>query len=67
MEKHLLFNHYKGKRLHLGVCGSIAAYKVADLVHPWQKAGVSVSATLTKAARQFVGPLTFEALGASPV
>ena len=67
MEKHLRFNHFTGKRLHLGVCGSVAAFKVAELVHRWQEAGVAVSATLTSAARQFIGALTFEALGASPV
>ena len=67
MEKHLRFNHFAGKRLHLGVCGSVAAFRVAELVHRWQEAGVSLSATLTSAARQFIGPLTFEALGASPV
>ncbi|MBR6625814.1 MAG: bifunctional phosphopantothenoylcysteine decarboxylase/phosphopantothenate--cysteine ligase CoaBC, partial [Mailhella sp.] len=67
MEKHLRFNHFTGKRLHLGVCGSVAAFRVAELVHRWQEAGVSLSATLTPAARKFIGPLTFEALGASPV
>ncbi|MCQ2444167.1 MAG: bifunctional phosphopantothenoylcysteine decarboxylase/phosphopantothenate--cysteine ligase CoaBC [Mailhella sp.] len=67
MEKHLLFKRFGGKRLHLGVCGSIAAFKVADLVHRWQDTGAAVSATLTEAASKFVTPLTFEALGASPV
>ena len=62
MEKHLRFNHFTGKRLHLGVCGSVAAFRVAELVHRWQEAGVSLSATLTSAARKFIGPLTFEAL-----
>ena len=55
MEKHLRFNHFTGKRLHLGVCGSVAAFRVAELVHRWQEAGVSLSATLTPAARKFIG------------
>jgi phosphopantothenoylcysteine decarboxylase/phosphopantothenate--cysteine ligase len=67
MEKHLLFKRFSGKRLHLGVCGSVAAFRVAELIHRWQDTGVAVSATLTAAARQFVTPRTFEALGAAPV
>jgi len=67
MEKHLLFKLFSGKRLHLGVCGSVAAFRVAELVHRWQETGISLSATLTASARQFITPLTFEALGASPV
>ncbi len=54
-------------RLHLGVCGSIAAYRSLDLVRQWQDAGFGVSVTLTPAAMEFVGVLSFEALGASPV
>lgn len=56
-----------GKRVHLGVTGSIAAFKVIDLVRALQRADCMVSATLTEAARQFVTPLSFQALGASPV
>lgn len=67
MDAHLRFHGFTGKRLHLGVCGSVAAFRTAELVHPWQDAGVGVSATLTRAAREFITPLTFEALGASPV
>jgi len=67
MEKHLLFKRFAGKRLHLGVCGSVAAFRAAELVRRWQDTGVGVSATLTPSARRFITPLTFEALGASPV
>lgn len=67
MDAHLRFHGFTGKRLHLGVCGSVAAFRAAELVHKWQDAGAGVSATLTRAARQFITPLTFEALGASPV
>ena len=67
MEKHLLFKRFADKRLHLGVCGSVAAFRAAELVHRWQDTGAGVSATLTAAAQQFVTPLTFKALGASPV
>ncbi len=67
MEPHLLFKRFAGKRLHLGVCGSVAAYRIAELVRRWQDAGADVSATLTTSATKFITPLTFEALGASPV
>lgn len=67
MDAHLSFHAFSGKRIHLGVCGSVAAFRTAELIHRWQDAGIGVSATLTKAAREFITPLTFEALGASPV
>ncbi|MBR3664217.1 MAG: bifunctional phosphopantothenoylcysteine decarboxylase/phosphopantothenate--cysteine ligase CoaBC [Desulfovibrio sp.] len=58
---------FQGKRLHLGVTGSIAAYRTCDLLRLLQKIGVQVSVTLSQGARQFVTPLLFEALGAAPV
>lgn len=67
MDAHFAFTFAKNRRLHLGVCGSIAAYRAPDLVRMWQDAGINVSATLTDAAQRFITPLTFEALGASPV
>lgn len=57
----------RGKRLHLGVSGSIAAYKALELLRLWQKVGLSVSATLTAGAQRFVTPLSFEAMGAGPL
>jgi len=50
MDAHLAFRGVGGPRLHLGVCGSVAAYRALDLVRQWQDAGVSVSATLTPSA-----------------
>ena len=67
MDAHLAFSGVGGTRLHLGVCGSVAAYRALDLVRQWQDAGLSVSATLTPSAQKFITPLTFSALGASPV
>lgn len=57
----------RGLRLHLGVCGSVAAYRAPDLLREWQNAGFAVSVTLTPAAQKFVTPLTFQSLGADPV
>ncbi|MDD2966035.1 MAG: bifunctional phosphopantothenoylcysteine decarboxylase/phosphopantothenate--cysteine ligase CoaBC [Desulfovibrionaceae bacterium] len=67
MENHLLFSAFKGKHLHVGVAGSVAAYKLCDIVRAWGKAGLHCSATLTEGAQHFISPLTFQALGAMPV
>jgi phosphopantothenoylcysteine decarboxylase/phosphopantothenate--cysteine ligase len=67
MEGHLSFSAFKGKRIHLGVTGSVAAYKTCDLVRAWLSQGIHVSATLSQGASQFITPLTFQALGALPV
>jgi phosphopantothenoylcysteine decarboxylase/phosphopantothenate--cysteine ligase len=64
---HLAFKGYGDKRLHLGLAGSIAAYKSLELVRLWQAAGLGLDATLTKSAVEFVGPLSFEALGCERV
>ncbi len=67
MQSHLLFELPEPKKIHLGVTGSIAAYKAVELMRLWQKAGIEVSVTLTEAAKKFISPLTFETLGAHPV
>ena len=61
------FSALQGRKLHLGVCGSVAAYKAVELMRALQKLGVSVSVTLTESAARFVTPLTFESLGAEIV
>lgn len=55
------------KRLHLGVCGSVACYRATELLRAWLRLGIHVSVTLTDGARRFVTPLLFESLGAMPV
>ena len=67
LETHLHFENYLGTRIHLGVCGSVAACKAVELVRHLASCGAHVSATLTDAAARYVTPLTFEALGAAPV
>ena len=61
------FSALQGRKLHLGVCGSVAAYKAVELMRALQKLGVSVSVTLTESAARFITPLTFESLGAEVV
>lgn len=46
----------------MGVCGGIAAYKAAELLRLLRKQGCEVRVVMTAAARQFVAPLTFQAL-----
>ena len=57
----------QGKRILLGVTGGIAAYKACELLRLLVKAGADVEVMMTKAAAQFVGPLTFETLSGKPV
>jgi phosphopantothenoylcysteine decarboxylase/phosphopantothenate--cysteine ligase len=56
-----------GKRILLGVTGSIAAYKSAFLVREFVKAGAEVQVILTDAASSFVTPLTLGTLSKRPV
>jgi phosphopantothenoylcysteine decarboxylase/phosphopantothenate--cysteine ligase len=51
-----------GKRIILGVTGSIAAYKAADLASKLTQAGAQVDVILTKAAEKFITPLTFQSV-----
>ena len=55
------------KRIVLGVCGSIAAYKAVDLASKLTQAGAQVDVVLTAAAQRFVSPLTFQAVSGRPV
>ncbi|SKA91024.1 Phosphopantothenate-cysteine ligase [Paucidesulfovibrio gracilis DSM 16080] len=67
MDTALLFKGLLGRRAHLGVCGSVAAYKAVELLRGLQECHIAVSATLTRSAAQFITPLTFASLGADPV
>ncbi len=55
-------NPLEGKRILLGVTGSIACYKSADLASKLTQAGAEVDTVLTDAATQFVSPLTFQSV-----
>jgi phosphopantothenoylcysteine decarboxylase/phosphopantothenate--cysteine ligase len=56
-----------GKRIILGVTGSIAAYKAVYLLRLLIKEGARVQVVMTQSAREFVGPVTFSALSGNPV
>lgn len=51
----------------LGVTGGIGAYKAVEVVRGLQKRGHDVVAVMTRSARRFVGPVTFEAITRRPV
>jgi phosphopantothenoylcysteine decarboxylase/phosphopantothenate--cysteine ligase len=55
------------KRILLGVTGGIAAYKSAELVRRLREKGAEVQVVMTRAACEFVTPLTFQALSGRPV
>jgi phosphopantothenoylcysteine decarboxylase/phosphopantothenate--cysteine ligase len=57
----------QGRRVVVGVGGGIAAYKACELVRELGRAGAEVRVAMTEAARQFVTPLTFQALSGHPV
>jgi phosphopantothenoylcysteine decarboxylase/phosphopantothenate--cysteine ligase len=57
----------KGREIVVGVCGGIAAYKVADVVSKLVQLGAGVSVVMTAEAQRFVTPLTFEALSGRKV
>lgn len=56
-----------GRKVLLGVSGGIAAYKAADLARRLIEVGAEVQVVMTEGARQFIAPLTFQALTGRPV
>lgn len=57
----------KGKKILLGICGSIAAYKAAILTRLLVKEGANVKVIMTEAACGFISPLTLSTLSKNPV
>ncbi len=58
---------FQGKKIILGITGSIAAYKSATLVRLLVKAGAEVKVVMTTGAKQFITPLTLATLSKNPV
>jgi len=57
----------QGKTIVLGVSGGIAVYKAVELLRLLTKAGADVHVIMTRNAREFVAPLTFQTLSCHPV
>jgi phosphopantothenoylcysteine decarboxylase / phosphopantothenate---cysteine ligase len=60
-------NNQKSMKVALGVSGGIAAYKAAEIVRLLQDRGIRVQVIMTRAAQEFVRPLTFAALSGEKV
>ena len=56
-----------GKTVVLGVSGGIAAYKAAEIVRWLRKEGAAVVVVMTKAAKEFISPVTLATLSGNPV
>ena len=56
-----------GKHIVLGLTGGVACYKAAQLCRLLAKAGASVQVVMTEAAREFITPVTMQALSGRPV
>lgn len=64
---HTDFKGFAGSRVHLGVTGSVAAYRAVEIMRRLQHAGLAVGVTLTASAQQFIQPLQFRSLTEEPV
>ena len=60
-------NDIAGKKILLGVTGGIAAYKAAELVRLLKKSNVDVNVVLTDSAKEFISPVTLQALSGNRV
>lgn len=58
---------FKDKKILLGVCGGIAAYKSTFLVRELTRLGAEVKVVLTKSAQEFISPLLMQALSGNEV
>ena len=58
---------FDGRRVLLGVTGGIASYKTVAVARALTQAGALVDVVMTHSARDFIGPVTFEALTGRPV
>ena len=59
--------HLSNRNIIIGVSGGIAAYKAAELIRLFRKAGASVRVIMSRGAQEFITPLTLQALSGQPV
>ncbi|HEY7776258.1 MAG TPA: flavoprotein, partial [Kineobactrum sp.] len=59
--------HLFNRNIVLGISGGIAAYKSAELVRQLKQLGADVRVIMTRGAREFITPLTLQALSGQPV
>lgn len=58
---------FENKKIILGVCGGVAAYKSVDLARQLQQEGALVQVVMTESAQDFIGQQTFQAVTGFPV
>lgn len=58
---------HKNKRILVGITGGVAAYKSPDLVRRLKERGAEVRVVMTNAAKEFIAPLTLQAVSGHPV
>jgi phosphopantothenoylcysteine decarboxylase/phosphopantothenate--cysteine ligase len=58
---------FENKKIILGVCGGIAAYKTVELARMLQQEGALVQVVMTESAQEFIGAQTFQAVTGFPV
>ena len=58
---------FLGKKIILGVCGGVAAYKAVELARSLQQSGAQVQVVMTVSAQDFIGAQTFQAVTGFPV
>ena len=57
----------QGKKIVLGITGSIAAYKACNIIRDFKKQGAEVQVVITPAGKEFITPITLSALTQNPV
>ena len=57
----------KGKKIVLGITGSIAAYKACNIIRLLVKQGAEVQVVITPSGKEFITPITLSALTQKPV
>ena len=62
-----MLSHLDGRRVLLGVTGSIAAYKSPDIVRRLKEQGADVRVVMTASAEKLVAPTVFHAVSGEPV
>ena len=62
-----LKKRFQDQHILLGVTGSIAAYKACEVLRYLQRQGADIRVVMTRAAQEFVGPLSFETLSGHEV
>ena len=58
---------FAGRKILVGVTGGIAAYKAAEVISRLRKQNAEVHVAMTKAATEFIAPLTLQSLSTNPV